>query len=246
MDKVRSGMTPKQIIAGALYAFAAKLTCLPKPITAGQNEHAGPMAEAVDAFCREAFGDKYGEPAVANWRELAALLPVVNADIDPDFAAKMERASVMRMEFTVEEAKTIFVRAMVRDMMRPLRLGPLRMEGGKAVADVRGMEQAASIGTSALNALSCELASIDPQDVKRAAHAGVFLSDVPAGGMNRDAMKTGGIRISLDTSMPPDAARFSDGAQAYARRVVRDTTCRVHGKGGCNCAPGKCRDDGQA
>jgi hypothetical protein len=82
--------TTNQIIAGALYSFASKLTCLKTPLTVGGNHLAGPMAEAVEAFCKE-NGLSDGEPDVRNWRESVKLLPrAVNETLDPAFAKRLE------------------------------------------------------------------------------------------------------------------------------------------------------------
>ena len=71
--------TTKQIIAGALYAFAARLT-MGKSMRVGVGDDAAPMADAVNAFCKETLGDDYGEPEVREWQACMKLLPPVVND----------------------------------------------------------------------------------------------------------------------------------------------------------------------
>jgi hypothetical protein len=58
----------RAIVAAALYGFAAKLTCQPKPITLGQNHDAGPAAVAVDDFLKHHNLHLTQDPPVKDWR----------------------------------------------------------------------------------------------------------------------------------------------------------------------------------
>lgn len=91
--------TVHQIIAGALYSFAGALTCREGTLTVGSSHNAGPMAEAVDAFCREhgllGPNGAFTEPAIKDWRQLTNLLPpVVNDGIEPEYAKRLEHEMI--------------------------------------------------------------------------------------------------------------------------------------------------------
>lgn len=58
----------RAIIAGAIYSFAALLTCREKPITLGGNHLAGPAAEACDEFLKLRDCSR-GEPMVQDWQK---------------------------------------------------------------------------------------------------------------------------------------------------------------------------------
>lgn len=84
--------TMRQIIGGAIYDFAARLTCRKEPITLGSAHHAGPAAEACDEFLR-ARGCDDGEPLVRTWQEhLGDVQPTAPTPsvIKPEFRADLE------------------------------------------------------------------------------------------------------------------------------------------------------------
>lgn len=86
--------TRNQIVAGALYAFAGFLTSRKGTLQVGETHNAAPMAEAVDAFCKEhGLYDgpaKMNDPAVREWASLLKLMPaVVNDAIDPEYAKRI-------------------------------------------------------------------------------------------------------------------------------------------------------------
>jgi hypothetical protein len=60
--------TMRQIIGGAIYDFAARLTCRKEPITLGSAHNAAPAAEACDEFLKLRGCDD-GEPLVRTWQE---------------------------------------------------------------------------------------------------------------------------------------------------------------------------------
>ena len=68
MNNPKSIPTMRAIIAGAIYAFAARLTCRDEPITLGSKHLAGPAAEACDEFLK-LHGCSEGEPMVRQWQE---------------------------------------------------------------------------------------------------------------------------------------------------------------------------------
>lgn len=79
MDKITATPLPdpRRIIAGAIYDFAAGLTCRKEPITLGSAHHAGPAAEACDEFLR-LRGCNEGEPLVRDWQEFVGLQPILS------------------------------------------------------------------------------------------------------------------------------------------------------------------------
>lgn len=58
----------RRVVAGAIYDFAAQLTCRDEPITLGATHNAAPAAEACDNFLR-LRGCNDGEPMVKDWRD---------------------------------------------------------------------------------------------------------------------------------------------------------------------------------
>jgi hypothetical protein len=63
-----SNVTTKRLIAGAIYDFAAGLTCRDKPITFGKSHDAAPAAEACNEFLRKRDCLE-GEPMVKDWQQ---------------------------------------------------------------------------------------------------------------------------------------------------------------------------------
>lgn len=83
--------TMRQIIGGAIYDFAAGLTCRKEPITLGSAHLAGPAAEACDEFLK-ARGCDDGEPLVRTWQDhlgtTVAAAPTPSR-INPEFRADL-------------------------------------------------------------------------------------------------------------------------------------------------------------
>jgi hypothetical protein len=63
-----SNPTMRRVIAGAIYDFAARLTCREKPITLGSTHDAAPAAEACQEFLK-LRGCNDGEPMVKSWEQ---------------------------------------------------------------------------------------------------------------------------------------------------------------------------------
>jgi hypothetical protein len=80
--------TMRQIIGGAIYDFAARLTCRKEPITLGSAHNAAPAAEACDEFLKLRGCDD-GEPLVATWQDHLDAAPVPGA-IKPEFRVDLE------------------------------------------------------------------------------------------------------------------------------------------------------------
>lgn len=60
--------TMRRVIAGAIYDFAARLTCRDQPIILGSRHNAAPAAEACQEFLK-LRGCADGEPMVKDWQE---------------------------------------------------------------------------------------------------------------------------------------------------------------------------------
>jgi hypothetical protein len=88
----------RAIVAAALYGFAAKLTCLDKPVTMGKGHDAGPAAVAVDEFLKLHNLHLTQDPPVKDWRarlgtrELAEL---AFEDPQPEGTFEQELAKVL-------------------------------------------------------------------------------------------------------------------------------------------------------
>jgi hypothetical protein len=65
---MKQNTTTRRVVAGAIYDFAAQLTCRDEPITLGKTHNAAPAAEACDNFLR-VRGCNDGEPMVKDWQE---------------------------------------------------------------------------------------------------------------------------------------------------------------------------------
>lgn len=81
----------RQVVAGAIYDFAARLTCRREPITLGAAHNAAPAAAACDEFLK-ARGCDDGEPLVREWQEHLAITPVAptTTAIKPEFRSELE------------------------------------------------------------------------------------------------------------------------------------------------------------
>lgn len=83
--------TMRRVIAGAIYDFAARLTCRVDPITLGSTHNAAPAAEACQEFLR-LRGCDAGEPMVRDWSEFLGTAARAFADLkaamqeDPGYA----------------------------------------------------------------------------------------------------------------------------------------------------------------
>jgi hypothetical protein len=73
-----------RVISGALYQFAASLTCDKRPITASHTHDAAPMAERVNEFCKQFLPPNMEEPLVRHWGQYAY------ANVERDNASKAE------------------------------------------------------------------------------------------------------------------------------------------------------------
>jgi hypothetical protein len=87
-ERAMSNPTTRQIVGGAIYDFAARLTCRKDPITMGAAHNAAPAAEACDEFLK-LRGCAEGEPLVTSWQEHLSSAPTPSV-IKPEFRADIE------------------------------------------------------------------------------------------------------------------------------------------------------------